>query len=848
MGTAFLGSRRYPREEVRKEEFRVKTSGSQTADRGIQVEETPTPEGKEAVLPGELPTSRLEGLAGVEARERLQDVGPNEILEKRVSPLRKLLSFFSGPIPWMIEVAAFLSAAIGRWEDFVIILVLLALNAGVGFWQEHKADNAISALKERLALTARVFRDGSWQTVPAREIVPDDLVRVRSGEIVPADLELLPDTFLEVDESALTGESLPVEKHGGDSAYSGSIARRGEANARVTATGMDTFFGKTAHLVDEARTESHFQRAVVKIGDYLIVLAVGLVLILFLVGLYRHESVLDTLRFALVLTVAAIPAALPAVLSVTMVVGASALAKRKAIVSRLVAIEEMAGMDVLCTDKTGTLTKNELAVARVVPNGAVSEATVLLHGWLASREENGDPIDDAVIRAARLQPEADPVRAGIEVEAFHPFDPVVKRTEATAVDAHGTSFTVAKGAPQVILALTGLARDSSDGWIEKVEELAEQGFRALAVATRPEGSEVFTLSGLLALMDPPREDSADTVRETEALGVAVKMVTGDHAAIARQVSRQVHLEEDIRDVSSFLGLPDRQASRAVEKASGFAQVFPEHKYHIVDLLQHRNHIVGMTGDGVNDAPALKKADAGIAVAGATDAARAAADIILTDPGLSVITEAIAQSRRVFARMNSYAIYRITETIRVLFFITLSILVFDFYPVTAVMIVLLALLNDAPIMTIAYDNADFSKTPVRWNMRTVLGISTLLGMVGVASSFGIFYLGKEVLHLSRDMLQSFVFLKLAVAGHLTIFLTRTRGPFWSNRPSMLLLVSAVTTKVLATLVVAYGWFVAPLGWRLTGYVWLYALLAFVVTDLVKVRFYRVLEHESIRFSR
>ncbi len=788
------------------------------------------------------------GLSSEEARKRLRETGPNELLEARVSPLLKLLSFFSGPIPWMIEAAAILSAIIGRWEDFTIILILLALNAGVGFWQEHKADNAIAALKQKLALTARVLRDGSWGEIQARELVPGDLVRIRSGEIVPADLEILPGTFLEVDESALTGESLPVEKHEGDPAYSGSIVRRGEGNARVTATGMETYFGKTAHLVEEARTESHFQKAVVKIGDYLIVLAVALVIVLFLVGLYRHESVLDTLRFALVLTVAAIPAALPAVLSITMVVGASALAKRKAIVSRLVAIEEMAGMDVLCTDKTGTITKNELAVARVLPQTGSTEDDVLLQAWLASREENGDPIDDAVIRAARSHPGVEERLKGLKVVDFRPFDPVVKRTEAMVEGPGKPDLRVTKGAPQVVFSLTGLSGEEASAWGKRVDELATEGFRALAVASGSAHEETFSLVGLLALMDPPREDSAETIQRTEDLGVGVKMVTGDHAAIARQVSRQVHLGDRIRDVSSFLDAPDRQAARAVEEADGFAQVFPEHKYHIVDLLQKGDHIVGMTGDGVNDAPALKKADAGIAVSGATDAARAAADIILTDPGLSVITDAIIQARRVFARMNSYAIYRITETIRVLFFITLSILVFDFYPVTAIMIVLLALLNDAPIMTIAYDNADFSRAPVRWNMRTVLGISTLLGLVGVAASFGIFYIGKEVLHLSRDMLQSFVFLKLAVAGHLTIFITRTRGPFWSNRPSNLLLVSAVATKLLATVVVALGWFVAPLGWKLTGYVWLYALAAFVLTDLVKVRFYRLLEHGSIQFSR
>jgi H+-transporting ATPase len=367
------------------------------------------------------------------------------------------------------------------------------------------------------------------------------------------------------------------------------------------------------------------------------------------------------------------------------------------------------------------------------------------------------------------------------------------------------------------------------------------------VARETEGDDL-TFLGLLGLLDPPREDSAETVRRAQELGVNVKMVTGDHVAIARQVSEQVNLGSRIQEASAFLGQSDREAERVVEEADGFAQVFPEHKYHIVELLQKRGHIVGMTGDGVNDAPALKKADAGIAVDGATDAARSAAAIVLTAPGLSVITDAIEESRRVFARMNSYAVYRITETIRVLFFITLSILVFNFYPVTAIMIVLLALLNDGPIMAIAYDRADVSPKPVRWNMRTVLIISTVLGLVGVVSSFGIFYLGERVWRLPVEQVQSLLFLKLAVAGHLTIFLTRTRGPFWSNRPGSALLYSAVATKLLATLAGVYGWFMAPLGWKMAGYVWLYALVAFVVTDLVKVHCYRLLDHSEVRFSR
>jgi H+-transporting ATPase len=786
----------------------------------------------------------LEGLSSDDIPPRLEKYGRNEIVEKKVNPLVKFLKYFWGPIPWMIEGAAILSAVVRHWEDFWIITILLLLNAGVGFWQERKADNAIELLKQKLALRARVRRDGKWQDVPAAELLPGDLVRVRAGEIVPADLKLVDGDFLQADESALTGESLPVEKQVSDIAYSGSVVRQGEMNALVTATGMDTFFGRTARLVEEARTVSHFQKAVVKIGDYLIVLAIALVVVIFLVSMYRHESLLETLQFALVLTVAAIPAALPAVLSVTMVVGASALAKRQAIVSKLVAIEEMAGMDILCSDKTGTITQNRLNVAELLAHGDFDETDVLLHGLLASKEENRDPIEMALFAKADETGDLRDRLGRFDVTEFKPFDPVVKRTEATVRSPEGESFKVVKGAPQVVLSL--VKNGDADEVMKQVDELASKGYRALGVAR--EGQGKWTFVGLIALFDPPREDSADTIRTAVDMGVRVKMVTGDHAAIAREVAGQVGMGTDIKDVETFLDKPERQAERAIESADGFAQVFPEHKFHIVELLQKAGHIVGMTGDGVNDAPALKKADAGIAVDGATDAAKSAAAIVLTEPGLSVIIDAIKSSREVFQRMNSYAIYRITETIRVLFFITLSIIVFNFYPVTAVMIVLLALFNDAPIMAIAYDKVRYGNAPEKWNMRTVLGVSTLLGLVGVVSSFGIFYIAEVVLKLTRDQIQAFVFLKLAVAGHLTIFLTRTKGPFWSIRPSGALFFSAVITKLLATLLVVYGWYVSPIGWKLAGYVWAYAFAMFVITDLLKVRFLRLLDHTDIRFHR
>jgi len=794
-------------------------------------------------------SSSEKGISDATANDRIKDYGYNEISEKKVNPIVKFLSYFWGPIPWMIEVAAILSAIINHWEDFWVIFALLLLNAIVGFWQEYKADDAISLLKKKLALNARVFRDGKWKEMAARELVPGDVVRVRLGEIIPADIKLFSGDYLSIDESALTGESLPVEKHKSDLAYSGSVIRQGEMNGLVVGTGLNTFFGKTAKLVAEARTISHFQKAVIKIGNYLIVLAAFMVAIIFMVSVYRHESFFDTLQFALVLTIAAIPVALPAVLSVTMAVGASVLAKKKAIVSKLVAIEEMAGMDILCSDKTGTITKNELTLADVKAFEGFTSDDVLVYASLASREEDKDPIDTGIIDKAKSIKTVSEKLSSYQVKDFKPFDPVIKRSEATITDKNNKSFKITKGAPQVISALMEAAdKEKATNIINKqIDEFAAKGYRTLGTAkTNEQGKWEYV--GLIPLFDPPRDDSAATIKTASDMGINVKMITGDHTAIAKQIAQRVNLKNNILEASAFLDKPDKEASEIVEKADGFAQVFPEHKYRIVELLQEKKHIVGMTGDGVNDSPALKKADVGIAVAGATDAAKSAADIVLTLPGLSVIIDALKESRKIFQRMNSYAIYRIAETIRVLFFITLAIIVFNFYPVTAIMIVLLALFNDAPIMAIAYDNVKYSKEPERWDMRVVLSMATFLGLIGVISSFGIFYIGQEVLHLSKEAVQSFIFLKLAVAGHLTIFLTRTRGPFWSIRPSGVLFWSAVITKLLATLVAVYGWFITPISWNLALLVWGYALAAFLITDFLKVIIYKLLDHTDIKFHK
>ena len=564
-------------------------------------------------------------------------------------------------------------------------------------------------------------------------------------------------------------------------------------------------------LVQDAHTVSHFQRAVLKIGNYLIVLAVSLVAVIIAISLLRGDAVLTTLQFALVLTVAAIPVAMPTVLSVTMAVGARLLAKKKAIVSRLVAIEELAGVDVLCTDKTGTLTQNKLTLGDSVQRERYPRRA-------------GDPRRRAGLargqrrhhRSGRARwPERRPGLEGYQVVHFQPFDAVHKRTEATVKGADGKPFKVTKGAPQVILALSANAGQVQAAVKQAVDEFAARGFRALGVA-RAEGDGDWQFLGVLPLFDPPRDEAKATIATARQHGCDGQ--DGDrrcpgHRPGDRQETGYGHEHTRRRRPGRRQEQETTAVAESIEQADGFAQVFPEHKYHIVDVLQKQGHIVGMTGDGVNDAPALKKADCGIAVSGATDAARAAASIVLTTPGLAVIIDAIKESRKIFQRMNSYAIYRIAETLRVLLFMTLAILVFNFFPLTAVMIVMLALLNDGAILSIAYDNVHYKDQPEAWNMRLVLGIATVLGIVGPIAAFGLFYLGDRVFHLDHPHLQTMMYLLLSVAGHLTIFLTRTRGPFWSIRPARILLVAVCGTQTLATLMAVYGLgIMTPLGWE------------------------------------
>lgn len=826
-----------------------------TSTDGVDLEKAPM----DAVLK-QLGVDPDKGLAAGEAQQRLATYGPNGIAEKQQSLFKKLLGYFTGPIAYMIEAAAIVSAILSNWPAFFVIFALLIINAGLAFWQDAKAQNALAALKAGLAPNATVMRDGSWTTVPAATLVPGDVVKIRLGDIVPADLRLVGDGFASIDQSALTGESVPVAKHEGDEAFSGSVVKQGEIAGVVIATGSNTFFGRTAKLVAGAGAVSHAQKAMFQIGNFLIIIAVVLALVLVIFEVWRDvdagwkwDDALKILEFVLVLLVASIPVAMPAVFSVTMALGALALSKQKAIVSRLQSIEEMAGVDILCSDKTGTLTKNELKLSDPILVEATQGQEVILAGALASRAEDHDAIDDAVI-AGLADPKA---TDGWTVKKFTPFDPVTKYTKAEVSGPGAADVVVAKGAPAAIVSLAGTTGEDAKKVADTVADLASKGNRALAVARSDDGGTTWKLLGVLPMFDPPRDDTKATIDAVEAKGVSVKMITGDDTAIAIETARQLGMGTNIMTAADVFppdmdpdNVPEKIADQ-IEKADGFARVFPEHKYAIVKALQKRGHLVAMTGDGVNDAPALKQADCGTAVSGATDAARGAAALILTAPGLSTINNAVDEARRIFGRITSYTIYRVALTLTIMFLVVIATIITGFQPLTSIMIVVLSLLDDIPIMTIAYDKTPVSEKPIRWRMGSLFAQSSIIGLFVIVQSLIWLFVAKGMMDGGHTLgmtdegtIQSVVFLQLVTSGHLLIFVTRNEKWFLKRPfPAAPLWLAILGTQLLAIAMGAFGILVPKISWGMIGLTLLYCIVWVFIIGAVRLMASAMVEHRT-----
>ncbi|KAF7838022.1 plasma membrane ATPase 4 [Senna tora] len=808
-----------------------------------------------------------EGLSSQEGANRLQIFGPNKLEEKKESKFLKFLGFMWNPLSWVMEAAALMAIALANgdgkppdWQDFVGIVCLLVINSTISFIEENNAGNAAAALMAGLAPKTKVLRDGKWTEEEAAILVPGDIISIKLGDIIPADARLLEGDPLKVDQSALTGESLPVTKNPGDEVFSGSTCKQGEIEAVVIATGVHTFFGKAAHLVDSTNQVGHFQKVLTAIGNFCICsIAVGMLAEIVVMYPIQHRKYRDGIDNLLVLLIGGIPIAMPTVLSVTMAIGSHRLSQQGAITKRMTAIEEMAGMDVLCSDKTGTLTLNKLSVDKnlieVFAKGVDKEHVILLAAR-ASRTENQDAIDAAIVGMLADPKEA---RAGIREIHFFPFNPVDKRTALTYIDSDGSWHRASKGAPEQIMTLCNLREDAKKKVHAMIDKFAERGLRSLAVARQevPERNKEsaggpWQFVGLLPLFDPPRHDSAETIRRALNLGVNVKMITGDQLAIAKETGRRLGMGTNMYPSASLLG-QDKDASIAalpveelIEKADGFAGVFPEHKYEIVKKLQERKHICGMTGDGVNDAPALKKADIGIAVADATDAARGASDIVLTEPGLSVIISAVLTSRAIFQRMKNYTIYAVSITIRIVFGFMFIALIwkFDFSPF---MVLIIAILNDGTIMTISKDRVKPSPLPDSWKLKEIFATGIVLGGYLALMTVIFFWAMKEttffhdkfgVKHIgeSRDEMTAALYLQVSIVSQALIFVTRSRSWSYVERPGLLLVTAFVIAQLIATIIAVYAnWGFARIkgvGWGWAGIIWLYSIVFYVPLDLMK----------------
>jgi H+-transporting ATPase len=747
------------------------------------------------------------GLTETEAQERIDRFGRNQVVEKQKNPALDFLSHYWGPMPWLLESAMALSYILGHYLELVIVFVLLTINAIIGFLHTRSSRKALDLLKKRLAVKARVLRDGQWVVRDARELVPGDTIGIGLGDLAPADAKLLGDGEVSVDQSALTGESLPVTVRESGIVYSSSVIKRGEAKCIVVNTGANTYFGKTAELVRMAKPVSHQEQIMMAVVKYSMYMSLAALIIVVADATLVHADILSMLDIALTFLLGAVPVALPAVFAVVLSIGSIELAKKGALVTRLDSIEDAASMDLLCLDKTGTITQNKLSVSDPISFQGFGKDDVALMASLASREETKDVIDLTIIEYARA--------AGIDSSAykqvsFTPFEPATKRSEAT-IEGRGERFKVTKGAPQVIISICRLMSEETRTQAnETVEALSQKGYRTIAVATsESEALDNFRLVGLLPLADHPRPDSKTMILELKTLGVKPKMLTGDNIAVAKEIAHQVSIGDKMYRMTNLSALSEADQVRILDENDGFAEIYPEDKYRIVKLLQSRGHIVGMTGDGVNDAPALKQAEVGIAVSDSTDVAKASASIVLTELGTHQIIEAIKTSRQIYQRMLTWVINKVTKVVQFVGLLVLGYFWLQAALVSVLGMVLVVFANDFVTMSLATDNVKYTSSPNLWNVKNITLASLAIGLLLVAGGTFAVWIGIEYFGLKGTELQSYVMLMLVFTSQFRPYIARERRRCWSSRPGRELLVATVATVLGFALLGVYGIIVPPL---------------------------------------
>ncbi|KAL2787144.1 E1-E2 ATPase-domain-containing protein [Aspergillus keveii] len=818
--------------------------------------------------PGKFPDEWLitdikQGLPSSEVPNRRRRSGWNELVSEKENPIAKILSYFRGPILYVMELAVLLAAGLEDWVDFGVIIGILCLNAAVGWYQEKQAADVVASLKGDIAMRAHVIRDGQDHEILARELVPGDVVVVADGQVVPADSKVVCDfkdpngfeeyknllehgdlsstsesdiedegeaadgkekeaeqkkparkrgyPILACDHSAITGESLAVDRYMGGMIYYTTGCKRGKAYAIVQTTAKTSFVGRTASMVQAAQGAGHFEKVMDSIGSSLLILVMAWILAAWIGGFFRHLPIASPrqqtlLHYTLSLLIIGVPVGLPVVTTTTMAVGAAYLAKKKAIVQKLTAIESLAGVDILCSDKTGTLTANKLSIRDPYVAEGVDIDWLFAVAALASSHniDSLDPIDKVTVLTLRSYPRAREIlRRGWTTEKFTPFDPVSKRI-VSVVTCDGVRYTCTKGAPKAVLQLSECSKETADLYKAKAQEFAHRGFRSLGVAVQREG-EPWTLLGMLPMFDPPREDTAHTIREAQNLGISVKMLTGDALAIAKETCKMLALGTKVYNSDKLIhgGLSGAMAGDLVEKADGFAEVFPEHKYQVVQMLQERGHLTAMTGDGVNDAPSLKKADCGIAVEGASEAAQSASDIVFLEPGLSTIIDSIKMARQIFHRMKAYIQYRIALCLHLEIYLVTSMIIIN-ESIRVELIVFLALFADLATVAVAYDNASFELRPVEWQLPKIWFISVLLGILLALGTWvvrGSMFLPSGGIIQNWGSIQEVLFLEVALTENWLIFVTRGMDTW----PSIHLVTAILGVDILATIFCLFGWF-------------------------------------------
>jgi H+-transporting ATPase len=769
-----------------------------------------------------------EGLTRSAAEKLLREHGYNEVAEKRVHPILLFLKKFRGLSAGMLWLIIILSFFLHKNYDAYIVIGLLVFNAIIGFIQEYNAANAVEALKKKLQINVNVLRDNLWTSIPARELVPGDIVRIRTGDFIPADLKIIRDE-LSVNQAAITGESGDIEKHVGDLVYSGSTVTRGEATGICSLTGAGTYYGKTIELVKTAQPKPHINEVITKVVKWLLVIVASLLLTAFIISYFKGVHLIEILPLMLVLMLGAIPVALTAMFTVSMALGSRQLAKEGVLITHLNAPHDAASMDILLVDKTGTLTENKLSVAKLVADQGYTENDVLLLGAMASQKANNDSIDMAFLHAAKQNGIRDD---SFEQNNFIPFTPKNRKTEAT-ITAGNTAFRVIKGAFDTIALDCGLGEERKNAWMEKINLLAKEGFRTIAIA-KSDASGRYAFVGIAALHDPPRQDSAKLIDEIKTMGVSVKMLTGDALPVAVEIAEEVHIGHHLVKASA---LQDSDISTLLEQNNGVAEVYPEDKFRIAKALQSKGHIIGMTGDGVNDAPALKQAEVGIAVKNATDVAKSSASIVLTEEGLANILMPVRIGRMMFERINIWILNKFARTMLKTGFIVIVFLLLNKYVIRASSMLIIIFMTDFVKLSLSTDHVRWSLSPARWHIRKLALAGTILGVLMIAEAIGLLYIGLHYFGLLTDdaAINTFCFELLLFFALFSIIVVREKKHFWNSRPSNTVIFVILGDMLLGVMICTFGLLnFKALPFTQTLFVIAYALIfSFVINDVVKV---------------